>query len=316
MAEAPVLGFIGTGRMGGPMATRLADAGYSLCVCDSSPGAVAPFTARGATSAASPAEVASNSDIILLCLPTPDVVRQVTLGEQGIVRGSRATVVVDLGTTGTDVEREVARGLAAHHITLADSPVTGGISGAVAGTLALMVACPAAVFDTLQPILSNLGRVFHVGEAPGLGQTAKLANNLLSAAALAVSSEALAMGVKAGLDPKTLIDIINSGSGRNSATEDKFPRSILPGTFDFGMPTRLFLKDVRLCLKEAEALGVPMVVGSAVRQLFAVTLARFGASADMTCIAKVLEEWAGVEIRDRNVRPASPSAAPSGPRSS
>jgi 3-hydroxyisobutyrate dehydrogenase-like beta-hydroxyacid dehydrogenase len=170
--------------------------------------------------------------------------------------------------------------------------VTGGVAGAVAGTLAMIVACPPAAFDAVEPIVGVLGRIFRVGEAAGQAQVAKLANNLLSAAALAVTSEVMAMGQKAGLDPHLLIDIINAGSGRNSATEDKYPRAILPRTFDFGMKTGLFLKDVRLCIAEAEALGVPMVAGEAVRQMFAVTQARFGPASDFTEIAKVAEEWA------------------------
>jgi 3-hydroxyisobutyrate dehydrogenase-like beta-hydroxyacid dehydrogenase len=164
-----------------------------------------------------------------------------------------------------------------------------------------MVSCPQASFAEVEPILKNFGRLFYTGEKPGLAQTAKLANNLLAAAAIVVSSEALAMGVKAGLDPKVLIDIINAGSGRNSATQDKFPRSILPGTFDFGFATGLSYKDVRLCVDESEAMGVPMVVGAAVRQMLAITQAKYGASSDFTCIAKVVEEWAGVEIRSQNV---------------
>ena len=171
------------------------------------------------------------------------------------------------------------------------------MSGAEKGTLAVMVSGPRATFETVESILKNFGRPFYVGEKPGLAQIAKLANNLLAAAALVVSSEALAMGVKAGLDPKVLVDIINAGSGRNSATQDKFPRSILPGTFDFGFATGLSYKDVRLCVDEAEALGVPMVVGAAVRQMLAITNAKFGPASDFTSIAKVVEEWAGVEIR-------------------
>ena len=136
-----------------------------------------------------------------------------------------------------------------------------------------------------------------MGEKPGLAQIAKLANNLLAASALVVSSEAVAMGVKAGLDAKVLIDIINASSGRNSASQDKFPRAILPRTFDFGFATGLSYKDVRLCVEEAEAMGVPMVVGGAVREMLAVTRARFGAGSDFTYIATVLEEWAGVEIK-------------------
>jgi 3-hydroxyisobutyrate dehydrogenase-like beta-hydroxyacid dehydrogenase len=160
-----------------------------------------------------------------------------------------------------------------------------------------MVSCPKPALAEVEPILKTFGRIFFTGEKPGLAQVAKLANNLLAAAALVVSSEAMAMGVKAGLDARVLLDIINAGSGRNSATQDKFPRSILPGTFDFGFATALSYKDVRLCVDEAEAMGVPMVVGGAVRQMLAVTNARFGPQSDFTCIAKVVEEWAGVQIR-------------------
>jgi 3-hydroxyisobutyrate dehydrogenase-like beta-hydroxyacid dehydrogenase len=163
----------------------------------------------------------------------------------------------------------------------------------------VMVSCPKATYPQVEPILKTFGKLFYTGEKPGLAQTAKLGNNLLAAAAMVVSSEALAMGVKAGIDPQVMIDIINAGSGRNSATQDKFPRSILPGTFDFGFATGLSYKDVRLCVDEAEALGVPMVVGAAVRQMLAVTNAKFGPQSDFTHIAKVVEEWAGVEIRSQ-----------------
>src|SRR5262245_51207539 len=159
------------------------------------------------------------------------------------------------------------------------------------------MSCLNDTYTKVEPILQNLGRLFYTGEKPGLAQTAKLANNLLAASAIVVSSEAVAMGVKAGLDAKVLIDIINAGSGRNSATQDKFPRSILPRTFDFGFATGLSYKDVRLCVDEAEALGVPMVAGAAVRQMLAITQAKFGADSDFTSIAKVVEEWAGVEIK-------------------
>lgn len=288
-----ILGFVGVGKMGGPMAMRLLDAGYGLSVYDTSAAAIAPLMARGATVAASPAQVASTAEIVLISLPTPSTVKAVTLGPDGITEGSRVRIVIDLGTTGPVVAREIAAALARRQITLVDSPVTGGVAGAIAGTLAMIVSCPSAVFREVETIVKTFGRVFRVGEAPGQAQIAKLANNLLSAAALAVTTEAMAMGVKAGLDPKVLIDIINAGSGRNSATEDKFPRAILPGTYDFGMKTGLFLKDVRLCIAEAEALGVPMIVGEAVRQMFALTQARFGFDSDFTEIAKVVKEWSG-----------------------
>ena len=298
--ESQLLGFVGLGHMGGPMSSRLLDAGHSLSVFDTNADAMKPLVARGAKAAASPADVASTAPIVLMSLPTPPIVQAVALGDQGIIHGSTIRTLIDLSTTGPGVATVVARGLAAKDITWVDSPVSGGMAGAKAGTLAVMVSCPKHTFEEVEPILKTFGRTFFTGEKPGLAQVAKLANNLLAAAALVVSSEALAMGVKAGLDPKVLLDIINAGSGRNSATQDKFPRSILPGTFDFGFATALSYKDVRLCVDEAEALGVPMVVGAAVREMLAVTNAKFGPASDFTCIAKVIEEWAGVEIRSKS----------------
>ncbi len=293
-----ILGFVGVGRMGGPMASRLLDAGYRLCVYDLSEAATAPLVARGAELAASPAEVASTADIVLVSLPTPDVVRQVVLGGNGgIINGSKVRLLIDLSTTGPTVAAEVAAQLAERRIGWVDAPVSGGVTGAKAGTLAVMVSCPEPALPEIEPVLKIFGRLFYTGEKPGLAQSAKLANNLLAAAAIVATSEAMAMGVKAGLDAKVLIDIINASSGRNSATQDKFPRAVLPGTFDFGFTTALSYKDVRLCIEEAEAMGIPMVVGSAVRQMLAVTKARFGGDSDFTFVAKVLEEWAGVEIR-------------------
>ena len=293
-----LLGFVGVGRMGGPMAQRLLDAGYRLCVYDISPEATKPLVARGATLAASPAEVASTAETVLMSLPTPDVVRSVTLGgNEGVINGSKVKTVIDLSTTGPGTAAQVAEMLAGRSIGWVDAPVSGGVTGARAGTLAVMVSCPRPRFAELEPMFKVFGKLFHAGERPGMAQTAKLANNLLAATAMVATSEVMAMGVKAGLDARVLIDIINASSGRNSATQDKFPRTVLPGTFDFGFATGLSYKDVRLCVDEAENLGVPMVVGAAVREMLAVTKARFGADSDFTHIAKLLEEWAGVEIR-------------------
>jgi len=293
-----VVGFVGVGRMGGPMASRLLDAGYELCLYDVSADAMKPFAARGAQIAASPAEVASQAEIVLVSLPTPDIVREVALGgNAGIVNGSKVRLMIDLSTTGPGVATEVAGKLAERRIGWVDSPVSGGMTGARAGTLAVMVSCPRKTFDEIEPMMKTFGKLFFAGEKPGMAQTAKLANNLLAATAMVATSEAMAMGVKAGLDPKVLIDIINASSGRNSATQDKIPRAILPRTFDFGFATGLSYKDVRLCVEEAEAMGVPMVVGGAVREMLAITRARFGADSDFTHIAKLLEEWAGVEIK-------------------
>ncbi len=291
------LGFVGVGQMGGPMAARLIDAGHDLVVHDPNPAATEPLAARGARIAASAAEVASAAELVLVSLPTPAVVQAVALGEGGLIHGVRIRCAVDLSTTGPTVAGQVATAMAERGIVWADAPVSGGVAGAVAGTLAVMLACPAAERAALEPVLAVFGKVFDVGERPGLGQVAKLGNNLLSVAALALTSEVVAMGVKAGLDPNVLVDVFNAGTGRNSATQDKFPRRILTRSFDAGFATGLAYKDVRLCIDEAEALGVPMLVGAVVREMMAVTNAKFGPDSDFTEIARVIEEWAGVELR-------------------
>jgi 3-hydroxyisobutyrate dehydrogenase-like beta-hydroxyacid dehydrogenase len=291
------IGFVGVGRMGGPMALRLLDAGHALCVYDTSAAAMKAVVDRGAKALGSAEEVASNAEVVMISLPTPPIVQAVTLGDHGILRGGRVKTLIDLSTTGPSVAKVVGKAAADRNVSWVDSPVSGGVAGAQKGTLAVMVSCAQPTFPVVDPLLKHFGRTFYVGDKPGLAQIAKLANNLLAAAALVVSSEAMAMGVKAGLDAKVLIDIINAGSGRNSASQDKFPKAILPRTFDFGFATGLSYKDVRLCLEESEALGVPMVAGAAVRQMLAITNAKFGADSDFTSIAKVVEEWAGVEIK-------------------
>jgi 3-hydroxyisobutyrate dehydrogenase-like beta-hydroxyacid dehydrogenase len=290
-------GFVGLGQMGGPMSKRLLEAGHALCVFDTDPAAMQAPTGLGAVAGGSAREVADVAEIVFTSLPTPTVVRAVALEDGGLIEGSRIHTLIDLSTTGTVVACEVAARLAEKDIVWADAPVSGGVKGAGAGTLAVMLSCPQATRDGIAGLLEVFGKVFFVGEQPGMGQIAKLGNNMLSTAALTLTSEVVAMGVKAGLDPTVMVDIFNNGTGRNSATQDKFPRNILPGSFDAGFATGLAYKDVRLCVDEAEALGVPMVAGAVIREMMAITNAKFGGESDFTSVAKLLEEWAGVEIR-------------------
>ena len=287
-------GFIGVGRMGGHMARRLLAAGHSLTVFDTSKEAMDELAKNGAQVASSALDVANATEIAFLSLPTPDVVQKVCSGLTG---AKKAKIIADCSTTGPKVARIAQAELAKAGITYVDVPVSGGMKGAKDGTLAVMVSGPKAAYEKLEDAIKNFGKVFFCGEGPGQAQVMKLANNLLAAAVIVLSSEAIAMGVKAGLDARQMCDIINAGSGRNSATQDKFPRSVLTGTFDFGFATGLSYKDVRLCLEEADAQGVPMIAGAAVFQMLGVTKARFGADSDFTSIARVYEEWAGVEIR-------------------
>jgi len=291
----PTIGFIGLGRMGGPMSRRLIASGHNVVVFDTNADALAPLKDTGAAIAASPKNIGDSADLAFVSLPTPDIVERVVL--DGVAQGKRVKTIVDLSTSGPGMAGRVSRGLEPRGIAWIDAPVSGGVAGATNGTLAVMASGPRAPFGEAEALLKIFGKVFFVGEKAGLAQVAKLGNNLLAAAALVISSEALVMGVKAGIDPRIMLDIINAGSGRNSATQDKFPRSILPRTFDFGFATGLSYKDVRLCVDEAESMGVPMVVGAAVRQMLAVTNAKFGATSDFTSICRVVEEWAGVEVK-------------------
>lgn len=292
-------GFIGVGRMGGPMANRLLDAGHKLTVFDISDAALAPLVARGAIRAGSAREVASAVETVFVSLPTPDIIRAVALGPDGLASGNRIKTYIDLSTTGPRMAAEVAAALGERDIATVDSPVSGGVGGAKAGTLAVMAACRAADFARFESVLKTFGKVFHVGERAGLGQTMKLANNMLSAAAMAISSEAIVMGVKAGLDAQTMVDVINAGSGRNTATQDKFPKSILPRSFDYGFATGLMFKDVNLCVEEAAALKVPMQVGAAVHRLWQQAQSENGPAADITAIVQCIEKPAGVEVKGR-----------------
>jgi len=291
-----MLGFVGVGRMGGPMVRRLLNAGFAVSIYDTNEAVMAPLLALGAQRLDSPKAVASAAEIVLASLPTPPVVNAVALGPNGIGDGTKVRIFIDVSTTGSTMAIRIAEGLAAKGITAVDAPVSGGIAGAEKGTLAVMVSGPDEVREKVTPVLQNIGKLFFVGRKPGQGQTMKLLNNLLSGTAMAISSEAVVMGVKAGLDPQQMMDVINAGSGRNSATQDKIPRCVIPRTFDFGFAISLLNKDIRLCLEEAEALGVPMIVGTAVRQLLAVTIASEGPQADLTETVKTVERWAHVTV--------------------
>jgi len=301
-----LLGFVGVGQIGGPMAKRLMDHGFNLVVYDVRSEALAPFIAAGATATKSPAEVASRADVVLVSLPTPQIVKQVALGPNGLHEGTKIRTYIDLYTIGPSMAREVAAGLAAKGIVTLDSPVSGGIAGVEKGTLAIMVGGDAAKLEECRPILAALGKVFHVGENGGDGQMMKLVNNMLSATTMAATAEAVVVGVKGGLDPVRLIEALNAGSGRSSASIDKFPRSVLNGTFNYGFKTALMIKDVKLYLDEAEKLGAALWMGAAVGQIWGFMIAQGGADKDLTEIVKLYEEWAGVECRQREAATSAP----------
>lgn len=287
------VGFIGLGKMGGPIARRLLANGHDLVVYDVRPAAVRALVSSGATAARSPREVASSAAVICSSLPTPDAVRAITLGPEGICHGKRRKIFIDFSTTGAAFARELAADLRKHGITMLDAPVTGGVQGAAKGALSLILSGNKQAVKQVRPMLGCLGRIFYLGRTPGHAQSMKLINNVLSAAAIAVTSEAFVMGVKAGLDPDVMLQIINVSSGKNSATLDKFPQFVLTRRFDAGAEMSILEKDVRLCIKEAADLGVTMWVGRAVHQLWEHACRLGGAGRDITELVRYLEEWGG-----------------------
>jgi 3-hydroxyisobutyrate dehydrogenase-like beta-hydroxyacid dehydrogenase len=295
MAQQSV-GFVGVGRMGARMARRLMAAGYPLTIYDTSEAAMQPLAEAGAKRVDFPAAVASAADIVFASVPTPPIVEAVALGPNGVIEGTRAKIFIDVSTTGATVAKRVAERLATKGITAVDAPVSGGINGAEKGTLAVMMSCPEPIFEVVKPLLEVLGKIFFVGTHAGQGQTMKLLNNLLSATAMTITSEAVVMGVKAGLDPSLIIDVFNAGTARNSATQDKMKQHVISRKFSYGFGLALLNKDIRLCMAEADALGVPMIVGSAVRQLLSISTATEGVDADMTAVAKTVEAWTGVTV--------------------
>lgn len=267
-SSKPLLGFVGVGVMGGPIASRLISAGYGLVVYDPSVQAVAALQSLGARAAASAQAVADEATIVFTSLPTVAVFREIGSGPAGLSGGKAVKIVVDLSTVGSTATREVAAALLAKGIDMVDAPVSGGAAGAKAGSLAVMVAGKAAAVETVMPMFHILGKPFVVGDKPGQGQLMKLLNNMLSLTAFAVTAEAYVAGVRGGLDPELMMNVFNAGSGRNNATSDKFPKYVLTRTFDFGFPISSVCKDIGQAAEECQALGVPLWVGGQARQLW------------------------------------------------
>lgn len=295
------VGFIGLGIMGSRMAGRLLAAGHELVVYDVSEAAVAALAAKGAKTVASAADVASRTDVVVLSLPTPDVVKRVLTGSGGVIEGKRAKVVVDTSTTGAAVITEAAPLLAEKGMTLLDAPVSGGVAGAANGSLTVMVGGPAATVAEVRPILEVIGKnVVHMGEQAGSGQTMKLVNNMLTAAGTLAAMEVLVVGAKAGLDPDQMLQVINASSGRCFGTEVKIPECVLPGTFPMRFSTDLLHKDVNLGVAEAEAMGARLWVVKCARDLLAYSRERGDGAKDYAHIVTYFEEWAGGEAKVRS----------------
>jgi 3-hydroxyisobutyrate dehydrogenase-like beta-hydroxyacid dehydrogenase len=290
-------GFLGVGNMGLPMAGKLLDGGHKLTIYDINEVAMQPLLQRQARRAASPKELADTCEIVFVSLPTLAAFRSVAFGADGLSEGGAMKLLVNTCTVGVPFVKEVEQAMAAGGVNLVDCPISGGPPGARAGTLSVMVSGDPAVVERIRPMISLWGRTLTIaGDKPGAAQVLKLTNNILSAVALAATAEAFVMGAKGGLDPEVMLTAINAGSGRNSATEAKFPLAVLTRSFDFGAEMHILMKDIDLAIAQGEDLGVPMWVCQAARLVFKHAMHKGAAKEDLTAIVKYIEDDAGFEM--------------------
>jgi 2-hydroxy-3-oxopropionate reductase len=291
------VGFIGLGLMGRPMALNVLKAGYPLAVHNRSRGPVEALAAAGATAAASPAEVAQQSDVVITIVPDLPDVRQVLTGPDGVFTTAKpGTVIIDMSTIPPTAARELAAEATRHGAEMLDAPVSGGEIGAIDGTLAIMVGGDAAVVQRARPILSAMGnpeRVVHVGGS-GAGQICKVCNQIAIGGALATVSELMALARKAGVDPAKVREALLGGFAASRVLEIHGER-ILKRDYKPGFRAALYQKDMAIALETARAFGVPMPVSAAVQQLVNATTAMGHGDADYSALATVLFDLAGLE---------------------
>jgi len=259
-------GFAGLGQMGGPMAANIVAAGFDLSVFDKA------GTAERASDGAKPLEsldaLAAVVDTLFLSLPDGPVTLAVAR-DLAALQDRAVSVVIDLSTIGLEAAKEAGQILADAGIQYIDAPVSGGQSGAIAGTITVMWGGPAEVLEIHRDVIMAIAKnLFHVGDQAGHGQTVKLLNNFLSGTAMAATSEAVAFGLSQGIEMKSLLDVVNVSTGRNTATSDKFPNRVLTGSYDAGFKTKLLTKDVGLFLDNAKAAGTPTAVAETVVDLW------------------------------------------------
>ena len=289
------VGLIGIGNMGAPMASNLIKAGWKVCVYDVAQDKARDFAAaHGATSATGLADIAARSDVVITMLPDGHVVRRVALGaadsDDSLVRGfAKGGVIIDMSSSAPVGTRKLGEDLERKGVALIDAPVSGGVRGAVAGTLAIMIGGDKALADRYDGLLAAMGKRFYVGSL-GAGHAAKILNNYVSAAGLAAAAEAVRVAERFGIEPQTLIDVVNASTGRNNSTENKFAQFILNGKYNSGFALGLMAKDLALAMEVAEACGVPAELGHACLDMWQKAEKSLGGASDHTEIARFVND--------------------------
>jgi len=287
------LGFIGLGAMGQPMSRRLLEAGYKLVVYDLRKEAVQAVVAQGAEEALSAKEVAEKCRRVITIVPNSEVVEQVIFGPEGLLQGNRADdILIEMTSAYPPSTLKVYRALASKGVLMIDAPVSGGVVGAEAGTLSIMVGGEEKVFEACRPILSVLGKNFFYMGGIGSGHAVKAINNFLSATTLAATSEAVILASKLGLSPQRVIEVLQVSTGRSYSTELKFPKFVLPRTFNSGFTIDLMYKDIETVTRMAREYKIPMFLANMVQQIFGCAMIQVGEKGDHTAIFAYLEDWA------------------------
>lgn len=289
------IGFIGVGNMGNPMAGNLVKAGWKVTVYDTDASKTRSFVERnGGATASSLADLGRKSDVVITMLPDGFVVRRVVLGQESgddcLVKGlAKGSTIIDMSSSAPVGTRKLGEDLQKYQISLLDAPVSGGVKGAVAGTMSIMIGGGKALAERLDSLLSAMGKRFYVGSL-GAGHAAKVLNNYVSAAGLAAAAEAVRVADRFGIEPQVLVNVINASTGRNNSTENKFAQFILNGKFNSGFALGLMAKDLTLAMEVAEACNVPAELGHATLALWKKAENAVGATADHTEFARYVNE--------------------------
>ncbi len=291
------IGFIGIGNMGRHMSRHVLEAGYSLYVHDIRKEAAQFLIDKGAKWADSPAVVARNCEVVILSLPGPPQVEEVVFGKNGLSSGwKKGDILIDASTNSPNTVRSIAERAKRAGVSLLDAPVTGGVPGAEAGRINFLVGGDAAVLEKVRSLLLTMGKnVFHVGDV-GCGDVSKLVNNMLALSCFEVDAEAFLLGVKAGIDPKILLDVIKASTGNNSSVE-LYSMTVPKGNFDPIFRLSLAVKDIKLALELGKKNGVPLPIATAVAErLEAAEAAGYGEKGNQA-VALLLEDANGVQFR-------------------
>lgn len=292
------VGLVGIGSMGWPMAARLVQAGYAVTVFDAVPGQADKFAQDvGGQAAATCAALAAQSDIVFTMLPTSAIVEQVLSGEQGLLAGLRpGSVVVEMSSGVPAHTQRLAQAVAAAGSQMVDAPVSGGVSRARTGELAIMFGGPAATLERVRPALSAMGTsITAVGDV-GSAHAMKALNNLVSAGGFLIGVEAMLIGQQFGLDPNVIVDVLNASTGMNNSTQKKFKQFVLSRQFNSGFGLDLMVKDLGIALGIATDTGTPTPFASLCRELWASAGKTLGKGQDHTAVARLSEQLAGVEL--------------------